>query len=133
MTEWVGGADLGSDGRADLVVHALETVDGTSRLYVLPGSAEGQDAEDLSNLGRYDVKLNGAGGLAHGDYDGDGVIDLTLGEGQGGRRRLLRGGKLAQPSEDCPQSAATFPMIGDWCSVENVEIAAPGYVGSPLR
>jgi hypothetical protein len=133
MMEWSGGVDLGSDGRSDLVVHAMESVDNTSRLFVLPGSEEEQSAEDLVNLGSYDIKLVGRRGMARGDYDGDGVLDLSLGEGGGTKRQLLRGGTTGQAAPECEQAPASFATVGDWCAVEVTPISAPGYVGSPAR
>jgi hypothetical protein len=131
--EWVGGGvDLGSDGRDDFVVHALESVDAASRLRVLPGSTEAQTAEAFLDFANFGTTQFFRSSLAGGDYDGDGVFDLTV-RGAGSQITLLRGGKPASKIANCAQFEDSFPLIGDWCSVENSTFSGPDYVGAAVR
>ncbi len=118
------GADLGADGQSDLLLHLVygfNTSNGyQSRVRALPGSSEIQHASDLVQIGDFAEVLPNYRNLLTGDYDGDGVVDLTI---RGGSRRLLLGGKPAPQSETCVQPEASFAQIGDWCSVVSTVIA----------
>ncbi len=112
---WVAGYDVGADGRPDLFLCPRNVFDydlgDHGPLLALPGSSEQQTESDLVQVGNFKELRAG------GDYDGDGVIDLVAILGL--QHRLLRGGKSAPTSPTCPQPAASFPQIGDWCSVES--------------
>ena len=116
---WVGAADLGTDGRSDLVLHLVHTFSTSAgyrgQLRVLPGSSADQAISDLVQLADFDESLWNYGSLVEGDYDGDGAFDLAMRTPEG--RRLLRGGKSASKSASCVQPSTSFAQIGDWCSV----------------
>jgi hypothetical protein len=130
--EWAGGVDLGTDGRADLVLHEMESLDAASRIAVLPGSAQDQTVDDLVGLANFQTTQFFRLGVTRGDYDGDGAWDIAFGA-MNPSLTLLRGGKPAPKSEICAQSTESLPLIGDWCSVENVSIATPAYSGTAVR
>jgi hypothetical protein len=124
--EWVG-ADLGGDGRADMVLKLVYSFSGSSgyqsRLRALPGSSQTQSASDLVQFADYPEGLWNYGSLLSGDYDGDGVVDLTI---RGATRRVLRGGMSAPKSEICVQPEASIAQVGDWCSVVSSTSSAAG-------
>jgi hypothetical protein len=118
--EWFGGHDLGRDGRADLVLIPITdptrfSFKGYPRL--LPGSSVAQSAADLIRWGDLPDTMTNTG-LSGGDYDGDGVIDLTL-RVQHQTRGVFRGGKPAPSSPGCAQPPAFFESAGNWCAVES--------------
>ena len=72
FTNSVAGGDVDGDGDLDLV---LGTNDGQSRLYLNDGAAKFSDASSVrAPLGRYVTTS-----LALGDVDGDGDLDLVVG------------------------------------------------------
>ncbi len=130
--EWFGGYDLGGDGRADLILISIhdDTYGSYQGLFrALPGSSMEQSATDLVQVGDLGSTLAGSG-LSGGDYDGDGVIDLTV-RVQSTNRKVLRGGKVAPTSETCSQPSTSFQEIGDWCSVESSKFAIPSKYSNP--
>ena len=130
--ECVGGYDLGGDGRDELFVHVLESLDAASYVRALPGSSEEQTADDSFQVDSFGSASFFAGGLIGGDYDGDGALDLKIRLAE--KINLLRGGKPASTSANCSQPETSFSLIGDWCSVEKDDLSTPPYeTRTPVR
>jgi FG-GAP-like repeat len=131
-----GGADLGSDGLSDLLVHG-EDKSGMN-LYHLAGSATLSQADQLvpfrGALSK-DGTARAGDGLSLGDFDGDGRADLLVQVKDLGEVRLFSGGKSASGS--CP-AASDAESLGDWCRSATMTIegkyetrATPSYpIGS---
>ncbi len=86
---------------------------------------------DLVKVADFGEQLDNYSSLAVGDYDGDGVFDLTV-YLSGSQRRLFQGGKAAPTSASCVQPSTSSSMIGDWCSVKSSTLAST-YTESAVR
>lgn len=108
-----GGADFGSDGFADLLVHGDDKTG--PNLYTLAGSATLSDADELvpfRGVLSKDGKATAGDGLSAGDFDGDGRPDVLVQVKTIGEVRVVSGGKTM--SGGCA-AANDSQAIGDWC------------------
>jgi hypothetical protein len=109
-----GGADLGSDGFADLLVHGDDTAG--QNLFMLAGSATLSDAAELvpfrGALSK-DGQAPAGDGLSDGDFDGVGRPDLLVQVKAVGELRVFSSGKTMSGS--CAAADESAMALGDWC------------------
>jgi hypothetical protein len=116
-----GGADFGSDGLSDLLVHGDDKVG--PNLFVLAGSEALSGADVLVPFGgalSKDGTAVAGDGLSVGDYDADGRPDLVVQLKTGGELRVFSSSKTRAGS--CPAAADFAAKAGDWCPSEATTI-----------
>jgi len=96
---WVVGlGDINADGYSDVSIVTMSTLALTSRAYVVLGEPDPPERLNLGQLGERGFTIRGVegnwfsagyGAMAAGDMDGDGLLDLAIGESTPKGKRVI--------------------------------------------